>query len=115
MFCRIFQKLPKSLKFNSRWGKYAMNASQYSFGYRYPKFCHGPCMTLSRNASVTIYHVAQNHNWNEFKLEDVLFSGIMRTMANMTSIELAGGNCQHVGGNKTAALQTRFENFKKAN
>ena len=31
-----------------RWAKYNVSATQWPIGYRYPKFCHGPCMTLTR-------------------------------------------------------------------
>ena len=72
-------------------------------------------MTLSRSASLKIYDAAIGHGWNDIKLEDVLFSGVMRTIANVSSIEIERSHCVHVSQNKRAVLLTLFNEFKKKN
>ena len=95
-----------------RWMKYNLTAAQYPMGYRYPKFCHGPCMTLSKTASTQIYRVAVDHDWNNIKLEDVLFSGLMRTIANVSSIDIDRNHCRHVSQNKLDGLSKLFNAHK---
>ena len=64
-------------------------------GYKYPRFCHGPCMTLSKSASGKLYKTASTHQWNGFHLEDVLFNGVFRSLAKINSIHLFNGYCEH--------------------
>merc|ERR1712048_1064240 len=71
-----------------RWNKYQASAKQYPMGFKYPKFCHGPCMTITKSASTKIYQAAYEYVWNSIELEDVLFSGIMRVLSNVTSISI---------------------------
>ena len=42
----LFQCMSGGLdeSFPLRWGKYKVSAAEYPMGYKYPKFCHGPCM-----------------------------------------------------------------------
>ena len=96
-------------EFPLRWGKYGASIKEYPFGkgflyfikrqnfseiyseglirYKYPKFCHGPCLTVSKSASEKIYEAALQYDWRKSKLEDVLFNGVLR--------ELAGGMAQN--------------------
>ena len=43
------------------------------------------------------------------KLEDVLFSGVMRTLANVESIAIERSNCVHTSANKEEHLKTLFK------
>ncbi|CAG5094687.1 Oidioi.mRNA.OKI2018_I69.XSR.g13779.t1.cds [Oikopleura dioica] len=91
-----------------RWSKYGVGFREYPFGYYYPKFCHGPCMSLSKAAASKIYHQAMITNWNGIILEDVLFSGIIRELANVTSMDIERGSCEHISSrlpSKEAAFQ----------
>ena len=55
-------------------------ALQYPIGHTFPKFCHGPCMAATKDASEAILKAAQTTNWREMPVEDVLFNGVMRTV-----------------------------------
>ena len=64
-----------------RWGKYGASIKEYPFGFKYPKFCHGPCLAISKSASRKIYQTSLKFDWRDKNLEDVLFNGILREMA----------------------------------
>ena len=51
-------------------------------GFLLPKFCQGSSMAISKSAATKIYKTAIDYDW-KLPLEDVLFSGVLRTIANV--------------------------------
>ena len=52
-------------------------------GHYFPQFCSGPCNGLSRESAQKIFETAKQTETNGFRLEDVLFLGIIREKAKM--------------------------------
>ena len=67
-----------------RWGKYNVTFDQWETGHWFPKFCSGPCNGMSKQAALNIFHTATKTDAKGLRLEDVLFTGIIRTKANMS-------------------------------
>ena len=66
-----------------RWAKYNVTMEQWETGHYYPQFCSGPCNGISREAALKIYEAAKTTNTCGFRLEDVLFMGIIREKAHL--------------------------------
>ena len=66
-----------------RWSKYNVTMEQWETGHYYPPFCSGPCNGISRQAAMKIYRAAKTTNSCGFRLEDVLFMGIIRQKAEL--------------------------------
>lgn len=66
-----------------RWAKYNVTMEQWETGHYYPQFCSGPCNGISREAALKIYESARTTNTCGFRLEDVLFMGIIREKAHL--------------------------------
>jgi hypothetical protein len=66
-----------------RWGKYNSTFEQWDTGYWYPRFCSGPCNGMSRQTAEAIYETATKTDSKGFRLEDVLFTGIIREKAKL--------------------------------
>ena len=54
-----------------------------NLGHYFPQFCSGPCNGLSRESAQKIFETAKQTETNGFRLEDVLFLGIIREKAKM--------------------------------
>ena len=48
-------------------------------------------------------------------VEDVLFNGVMRELANMTNIERQGGICRHMTGTKSSKLANLDKLYSELN
>ena len=75
--------------------KNRLSFDQWPAGYFFPTYCGGPCKLVSSNALLKITSVINQSLAEEFPLEDVLFSGIFRTLANVTNIQHKRGLCEH--------------------
>ena len=61
-----------------------------------PKFCNGPCALISKQGSKKLFKTASETKNPRFPLEDVLFTGIYRTLANLPDPNLLPGVCEHL-------------------
>ena len=77
--------------------KWTLNIDQYSYGYKLPRFCNGPCAVISKTGSEKVLREAKERVNPGVYLEDVLFTGIFRTLANVTEIVTLPGACDHLG------------------
>ena len=75
--------------------KNRLSFDQWPAGYFFPTYCGGPCKLVSSNALLKISNVINHSLVEKFPLEDVLFSGIFRTIANVTNIQHKRGLCEH--------------------
>ena len=75
--------------------KNRLTFDQWPAGYFFPTYCGGPCKLVSSNALLKITSVINKSLAEKFPLEDVLFSGIFRTIANVTNIQHKRGLCEH--------------------
>ena len=94
-----------------RFGKYAVPFDLWESGYFYPSFCTGPCYMTSRPALNKMYDAARQHLdlVAKFPLEDVLFTGIFRQAANVTSIvKSTHGECRHYTTEKETFMMRDF-------
>jgi len=96
-----------------RLGRNHVSAFQYPIGHTFPKFCHGPCMAATSAASKAILAAAQTTNWRSLPVEDVLFNGVMRTVAGVDNISLMGGVCRHVDLVKEDGRNRKFTHEEK--
>merc|ERR1719238_2463177 len=81
-----------------RWGKYAVTPEQFPMGHMLPDFCNGPCSSMSLSASKALFQTALTTDNLAFPLEDVLFTGIFRSVAKMSNIKhvVNAKVCHHI-------------------
>jgi len=79
-----------------RWGKYNVTLEQWESGHWFPQFCSGPCNGMKKSAALKIFNAARKTETKGFKLEDVLFTGIIRTKAKMPVPHFEKDICMHV-------------------
>ncbi|CAG5082164.1 Oidioi.mRNA.OKI2018_I69.PAR.g10047.t1.cds [Oikopleura dioica] len=79
----------------NRWGKYNVTIEQWAGGHFFPKFCSGPCAGMTAKMSEKIYEAASTTDAKGFKLEDVLFTGIIRTKAGIPEPSFQKDVCKH--------------------
>lgn len=91
--------LTSNLQFHRahRFGKYKLSTLNWPAGYYIPSFCTGPGVLVSRASVVQIKHEFDRTAIDNFPLEDVLFTGIMRQKAGLTNIRDKSGTCSHLG------------------
>ncbi|CBY40941.1 unnamed protein product, partial [Oikopleura dioica] len=80
-----------------RWGKYNVTTDQWASGHWLPEFCTGPCNLMSRQTALKILEAAEKTDPKGFKLEDVLFTGIIRIKAGLPAPDEAPKNICNVG------------------
>lgn len=66
-----------------RFGKYNVTIEQWPSGYFFPRFCSGPCNAIRKRTTWKLHEAAKDCDSKGFKLEDVLFTGIIRTKAGL--------------------------------
>jgi len=66
-----------------RWGKYNVTFDQWSTSHYFPQFCSGPCNGINKEETWKIFEAASTTDTKGFKLEDVLFTGIIREKAGI--------------------------------
>ena len=74
---------------------FSVSSSDYPFGYWFPPFCNGPCAGVPVDISKKLLTVAESRKQSSFGLEDVLFTGIYRQIANVTNIRRLPYICEH--------------------
>ena len=74
---------------------FSVSSSDYPFGYWFPPFCNGPCAGIPIDISKKLLTVAESRKQSSFGLEDVLFTGIYRQIANVTNIRRLPYICEH--------------------
>ena len=72
-------------------------------------------MAVTSEASKRLFETAMTHKWNHMPVEDVLFNGVMRELANMTNIELQGGICRHITGSRSNKLSDLNKFYSELN
>ncbi|CBY16153.1 unnamed protein product [Oikopleura dioica] len=78
--------------------------------YRYPTYCGGACTILTSSAAQTIYNVASRIEFNELNIDDMLFTGVYRELANMPVPSVNRRLCHHFTGDYNALLR-KFNTF----
>ena len=70
---------------------------------------------MTSDSSKKLFEVALTHKWNHMPVEDVLFNGVMRELANMTNIELQSGVCRHITGARSNKLKDLNKLYSELN
>ena len=70
---------------------------------------------MTSDSSKKLFEVASTHKWNHMPVEDVLFNGVMRELANMTNIELQSGVCRHITGARSNKLKDLNKLYSELN
>jgi len=87
-----------------RWNKYNVTFEQWEAGHYFPQFCGGPCTGFTAGATSGILDAAKKTDAKGFKLEDVLFTGVMRTKADLPTPEFHAQICKHLPTNTLQGL-----------
>ena len=66
-----------------RFSKYNVTFDEWEPGHYFPKFCSGPCTGITHETAVKIYNRAINTLDLGLKLEDVMFTGVIRQTAGV--------------------------------
>lgn len=93
-------------------GKYYVWVDQWPSRYRVPKYCNGQCVGMSGVSARAIYKAAALTAPNDFRLEDMLFSGIIRKKAKLK--EPVGLDATRWGQDhdrKAACLHTKVQTY----
>ena len=72
-------------------------------------------MAMTSDSSRKLFEVALTHKWNHMPVEDVLFNGVMRELANMTHIALQTGVCRHLTGARSSKLSDLNKFYSELN
>ncbi|CBY32984.1 unnamed protein product [Oikopleura dioica] len=91
-------------------GKYYLSNDVWPDNYRYPTYCAGACTVLRSSAAQKIYNVARKIELNEFNIDDVLFTGVYRELANIPVPSVKHNLCHHFTGDYNALL-TKFRTY----
>ena len=66
--------------------KWWINRQMWDPKYDMPSHCNGNCNSLTHAAMLRIYKTAKNTNWNGMRVEDRLFTGILRRKAGISNL-----------------------------
>jgi len=64
-------------------GKYHIWYDQWPNVYNMPSYCNGQCMATTKQNAAAIYNTASFTDLNEFRIEDIYYTGIMRKKAGL--------------------------------
>lgn len=76
-------------------GKYFTWIDNYPPKYFIPMYSNGQCTGLTAAAAKRIYEVSRVTDYDAFRIEDMLYTGIMRVKANITAISGMHSVCEH--------------------
>ena len=76
-------------------GKYFTWIDNYPPKYFIPMYSNGQCTGLTKEAALRIYEVAKVTDYDAFRIEDMLYTGIMRVKANIFNITGMNPVCEH--------------------
>lgn len=68
------------------WGKYNLTTSMYDQQYRLPEYCNGQATVFNKKAISTLVSTMLKTDLNQFRIEDIYFTGIIRQKANITRV-----------------------------
>jgi len=66
--------------------KWWINRQMWDPKYELPSHCNGNCNSLTHTAMLRIYKAAKSTNWNGMRVEDRLFTGILRRKAGIANL-----------------------------
>ena len=66
--------------------KWWINREMWDPKYEMPSHCNGNCNSLTHTAMLRIYKTAKSTNWNGMRVEDRLFTGILRRKAGISNL-----------------------------
>ena len=66
--------------------KWWINRQMWDPKYELPSHCNGNCNSLTHEAMLRIYKTAKSTNWNGMRVEDRLFTGILRKKAGISNL-----------------------------
>ena len=93
-------------------GKNAVLRDQWPVGFLYPTFCSGPAYALGTQACQKILSAAELNSkiTDEFPLEDVLFTGLLREAAgiNEDNVKIIDDIALHFQRDKQTKLTQRL-------
>lgn len=78
--------------------------------YYIPRYSNGQCTAMTASAAMKIYQVARKTDRRDFRIEDMLFTGIFREKAqvkNITGLETPG-KCPSNSVKNSVGLLTTF-------
>ena len=55
--------------------------------YKYPDYCNGQCAVMNRKALLRIEQQSSMTALDDFRIEDIFFTGILRQKAGVTRVE----------------------------
>merc|ERR1712110_968109 len=80
----------------------------------FPDFCSGPCTGLTKDSIIKIYEKSKTLKNFNFKLEDVLFTGILRQKAGLPApADFQSRDICHHGHSSWNSKKDDFENLVK--
>ena len=74
------------------WGKYNLTTSMYDQQYRLPEYCNGQATVFNKKAISKLVSTLLKTDLNQFRIEDIYFTGIIRQKANITRVSYLVGN-----------------------
>jgi len=86
-------------------GKFRLSNDVWPDNYRYPTYCAGACTVMSSSTAQKIYSVARKIELSDFNMEDVLFTGVYRTLADIEKPAVNRRLCHHYAGDYDAILE----------
>ena len=66
--------------------KWWINRQMWDPKFDMPSHCNGNCNSLTHTAMLRIYKTAKSTNWNGMRVEDRLFTGILRKKAGISNL-----------------------------
>ena len=68
------------------WGKYNVTRDMYPPLHRYPQYCNGQCTMMNQKALDQIANQTRNTALNNFRIEDLFYTGILREKAKISNL-----------------------------
>lgn len=68
------------------WGKYNLTTNMYDQQYRLPEYCNGQATVFNKKAISKLVPTLLKTDLNQFRIEDIYYTGIIRQKANITRV-----------------------------
>ncbi|CAG5102805.1 Oidioi.mRNA.OKI2018_I69.chr1.g475.t1.cds [Oikopleura dioica] len=104
------QRFKSETTWKKPFGKYHLSNEVWPDDYRYPTYCGGPCTIVSAATAEKLYHVASEIELADFNMEDVLFTGVYRSFANIPEPAENRKLCQHYSGDYNALI-SKYDSY----
>ena len=93
------------------WEKEIVITEEYDKSY-YPPYCGGHCCLVSSSYLIKIKEISETTNPQGFPIEDVFFTGVLRTLAGMSTPIPLHNICTHFNKNdKIKKLSTAIKRY----